>query len=163
VTFQCRLTAASHFSLQILRFKPEKYWTIVVRVRCGVGSGGRGLALEWARGRVFENEVGAMLLRPVSEANVATVLSVVRKEKCRTRPTASPSLSPECCCRQGYISYPRTETSAYPANFDLKEVLQTLTKSPSWGREAKVCCLSDSHRGGVYLRGWVCTSDLVCW
>jgi DNA topoisomerase-3 len=59
------------------------------------------LALEWARGRVFENEVGAMLLRPVSEANVATVLSVVRKEKCRTRPTALNTVEMMRVCSSG--------------------------------------------------------------
>jgi len=38
---------------------------------------------------------------------------------------------------QGYISYPRTETTAYPSNFDLKEVLEQQKSNPVWGDQVK--------------------------
>ena len=38
---------------------------------------------------------------------------------------------------QGYISYPRTETTQYPANFDFRSVLSQQTKSTEWGEAAK--------------------------
>ncbi|RCN28309.1 hypothetical protein ANCCAN_25948 [Ancylostoma caninum] len=38
---------------------------------------------------------------------------------------------------QGYISYPRTETTSYPANFDLKGVLQQQSNNPKWGDVVK--------------------------
>jgi DNA topoisomerase-3 len=38
---------------------------------------------------------------------------------------------------QGYISYPRTETTNYPANFDLRGVLKLFERSSEYGEEAK--------------------------
>ena len=36
----------------------------------------------------------------------------------------------------GYISYPRTESTTYPVNFDLRSVVETLRKSETWGQYA---------------------------
>lgn len=40
----------------------------------------------------------------------------------------------------GYISYPRTETTAYSCNFDFQAALQQLKGSPTFGEE--VCFFS---------------------
>lgn len=38
---------------------------------------------------------------------------------------------------QGYISYPRTETTHYPENFDLKGALKQQSSNPVWGEEVR--------------------------
>ena len=40
----------------------------------------------------------------------------------------------------GYISYPRTETTAYSPNFDFQGALQQLKGSPGFGEEGNCCC-----------------------
>lgn len=39
---------------------------------------------------------------------------------------------------QGYISYPRTETTHYPENFDLKSTLRQQANSSFWGETVSV-------------------------
>jgi len=34
---------------------------------------------------------------------------------------------------QGLISYPRTETNAFPKDFDLSSLIQLQTQDPAWG------------------------------
>lgn len=82
---------------RILRFKPEKFWTIVVRVQCGH----RPVTLQWSRVRVFEREVGAMLVKPVSLAKTATVVSVTSKEKTKGRPVALNTVEMMRVCSSG--------------------------------------------------------------
>ena len=35
---------------------------------------------------------------------------------------------------QGFVSYPRTETTAYPKGFDIRQTLSAQCSSPEWGQ-----------------------------
>lgn len=48
--------------------------------------------------------------------------------------------------KQGYISYPRTETTHYPENFDIVSTLKQLSPSPDWGADIR-----DILSGGTYI------------
>lgn len=46
---------------------------------------------------------------------------------------------------QGYISYPRTETTHYPENFDLKGALKQQTNNPFWAEEVRATVGQGRH------------------
>ncbi|PRW60157.1 DNA topoisomerase 3-beta isoform X1 [Chlorella sorokiniana] len=135
----------------IVAFQPEPFW--VVRPRAT--KAGHALNLEWGRGRVFDAEVGAMFQRLVVEAKQLRVVDVGEKEERKGRPhglntvellkTASSSLGigpayamqvAERLYTQGYLSYPRTESTAYPPNFDFHTLLAAQRSHPIWGEYA---------------------------
>ena len=132
----------------IQTFQPEPFWV----VRPQVSKAGHRLNLEWARGRVFDLEVGVCFQKIVSEAKSLRILEVTEKEERRQRPpglntvellkTASSSLGmgpahamsiAERLYTQGYLSYPRTESSSYPPNFEFHELLVAQRSHPVWG------------------------------
>ena len=142
---------------RIQAFQPEKYWVISAAVRV---EGGRTARLDWERVRVFEREVAQLLLDRAAERAgapaVASVLAVTTRERSRPRPLALNTVELMRACSaglgmgphhamqvaerlyiRGYISYPRTETSAYPPSFDLRAVLEQQRSSRHWGEHAR--------------------------
>ncbi|XP_055912245.1 DNA topoisomerase 3-beta [Eupeodes corollae] len=134
----------------IQTFKPEAFWYLKLH------AGTPEVELDWTRGRVFKKEVASMLLSKVKEMKEALVESVSSKEQFKGRPQALNTVElmraassglgigpfqamtiAERLYTQGYISYPRTETTQYPTNFDLHGVLKVLTFSSEFGEEAK--------------------------
>jgi DNA topoisomerase III len=58
--------------------------------------------------------------------------------------SAGLGIGPQTCMQiaeklytQGYISYPRTETTSYPVNFDLRGVLKQFERSSEYGEDAR--------------------------
>lgn len=132
----------------ITSFQPEPFWA----VRPHVSKAGERLDLDWERGRVFDQDVGAMFAALVREAKRLRVVSVTEKEDRKARPhglntvemlkVASSSLNigpattmqlAERLYTSGYLSYPRTESSAYPPNFDITGTLSAQRHHPVWG------------------------------
>uniref|UniRef100_A0A673NN44 DNA topoisomerase n=1 Tax=Sinocyclocheilus rhinocerous TaxID=307959 RepID=A0A673NN44_9TELE len=138
---------------KIQSFKPEAYWVVQAKVSSGKDS---PLTLDWDRVRVFDRDVGQMFVNMAKTAKEAKVDSVTKKEKAKQRPIAlntvemlrvassalgmSPQHTMQIAERlytQGYISYPRTETTHYPENFDLKGTLKQQANSCLWGEMVK--------------------------
>uniref|UniRef100_T1I8T1 DNA topoisomerase n=1 Tax=Rhodnius prolixus TaxID=13249 RepID=T1I8T1_RHOPR len=120
----------------IQTFKPESYWVLQVNIKT---SEGREATLSWERVRCFEKDITVMFLNLVKGVLNARVTSVVSKEKVKSRPQALNTVElmrvgssglgmgphhvmqiAEKLYTQGFISYPRTETTQYPESFDLR-------------------------------------------
>ncbi|KAJ8922656.1 hypothetical protein NQ315_007688 [Exocentrus adspersus] len=138
---------------EIQTFKPEAYWCVQVTVKT---KDDQDVALDWQRVRSFDKEVANLFLQLVKDQKQAIVTSVVSKEKTKPRPVALNTVElmrvassglgmgphhamqiAEKLYTQGYISYPRTETTRYPENFDLVGVLKQQQNSSEWGSEVK--------------------------
>jgi DNA topoisomerase-3 len=132
---------------EIQQFKPEKYW----RLTCKVRSTGRSLELLWEKERIFDQSVVQFFYSILHEQAVARVESYSEKPRSKPSPVAlhTVELLRECSQRlhispkqamdiaerlytEGYISYPRTETTKYPPSFDFKTILTELTKNDNF-------------------------------
>ncbi|KAF8361154.1 hypothetical protein PRIPAC_88077 [Pristionchus pacificus] len=134
---------------EIVNFRPEPYWVIQTEFEARDGSSVKG---DWARQRVHDPADAQMYLNRIRQAGVAAVFDINTKRSDRYPPHALNTvklmraastqlgLSPattmhiaESLYTQGYISYPRTETSTYPTNFDLRGTLSRQTNDRRWG------------------------------
>ncbi|KAM3572437.1 hypothetical protein VYU27_005564 [Nannochloropsis oceanica] len=136
----------------IQSFTPEKFWYVAATiVKDGVS-----VPLEWNRGRLFDQEVAHVFLHLVGEAGTVTVDKVLKSEQRRTKPSAMNTVEmlkeaskvlgmgpaqtmsiAERLYLSGYLSYPRTESTAYPESFDVRGSLALQTSHPIWGDYAK--------------------------
>ena len=142
---------------QISTFKPETYWVLQVSVEMpGEGDSNRIMFLDWERVRSFDREVAVLFQGLVKQHTKATVTNVSSKEKAKERPIALNTVElmrvassglgmgphhamqiAEKLYTQGYISYPRTESTQYAENFDLKDVLKQQQNNQEWGSDVK--------------------------
>ncbi|KXZ51646.1 hypothetical protein GPECTOR_11g100 [Gonium pectorale] len=120
----------------IVSFQPEPFWS----VRPRASKAGVPLELEWDKGRVFDQDVGAMYAGLVREAKRLRVVDVSEKEDRKPRPhglnTVEMLKVAERLYTSGYLSYPRTESSAYPPNFDIVGNVAALRNHPVYGAYA---------------------------
>ncbi|XP_040935279.1 uncharacterized protein [Gossypium hirsutum] len=133
--------------LQINTFKPEKFWALHPYII----QNGYELQLEWKRQKLFDIDVAMMFQKLVTEDGILEVIVVSEKQETKGRPSglntvnllkvASSALGygPQTAMQlaerlytQGFISYPRTESTAYPSSFDFEGTLKVLENNPSW-------------------------------
>lgn len=60
---------------------------------------------------------------------------------------------------QGYISYPRTETTHYPENFDLKGALRQQANNPYWAETVSMHKMTQTFML-IYILHW--QTSYVC-
>lgn len=145
--------------LQITTFKPEKFWSVCPYIM----QNGYELNLDWERGKLFDCDVTAMFQKRVMEDGIAEVTEISEKQENKVRPSGlntvnllkvassalgfGPQMAMQLAERlytQGFISYPRTESTAYPSSFDFKGILHSLVKNPEWGDYVRML-LSDGY------------------
>lgn len=126
----------------IQSFKPESFWYAKLQLES------IDMQLSWSRGNIFDKTVATLLVSMLSAHEVASVVSIDSKELVKQRPlalntvelmkaaSAGLGLGPhtvmhiaEKLYTQGYISYPRTETTHYHDTFNTTEVLNLLSLS----------------------------------
>uniref|UniRef100_A0AC34GZZ7 DNA topoisomerase n=1 Tax=Panagrolaimus sp. ES5 TaxID=591445 RepID=A0AC34GZZ7_9BILA len=127
---------------QIVEFTPEPYWILQTTIDT---PSGRTIKLDWNRERIFDRDVANVFLSRVTGCSAVKLTSITSKESRKEKPAAlntvellricssSLGIGPaqamsvaEHLYTHGYISYPRTETTAYPSSFDFNFVLKQL-------------------------------------
>jgi len=135
--------------IDIETFKPEPYWLLDL----GVVKRGRIIRAQWNSGRSFNQaKVQQLINSCMEQSGTCEVTNVVSKEKKQGRPVPLNTVNLLKACSKalgigphaamqtaerlylsGYLSYPRTESTAYPKSFDIKGTLQSQSGDPRWG------------------------------
>lgn len=137
--------------IDIETFKPEPYWLMDL----GLYKRGRVFRAQSNAGRSFNQHKIQQRIKTVFDASppaTAVVNSVVSKEKKQGRPVPLNTVSLLKACSKalgigphsamqtaerlylsGYLSYPRTESTAYPKSFDIRGALQIQASDGRWG------------------------------
>ncbi len=126
-------------------FKPEKYSRFLATLE----SAGTAFVAEHSEGKIFDSDI-IDRVRKLKNTTKGTVDSVTKKVRQVTPPkpfnttdflrsAAAIGFSVPNAMRivqglymKGYVSYPRTDSEAYPPTLNLKEILQELSKSNSY-------------------------------
>lgn len=122
----------------------------------GLPEKGLNFNLDWDREREFNQNTAKSLLNKVKAYKKAMVTNITHKEKSKPRPSALNTVEllrvassglgigphqamsvAERLYTQGYLSYPRTETTQYPANFDLNGTLRLFSGNSVYGNEVQ--------------------------
>ncbi len=137
---------------EIQSFTSENFWNIDVNIDIGQAGRQQQVTLEWTRGRIFDQSVAETLLTMIREDSYVLCDSIKQSETRKQRPqpmntvemlklaSSRLGIGPHATMKaaeelylSGYLSYPRTESTSYPASFDIREALNELRSSSDWG------------------------------
>ncbi|KAI8379543.1 DNA topoisomerase [Radiomyces spectabilis] len=110
---------------RIQSFQPESFWSIAATVT----KADIPIKLSWKRERVFDRQVVNLFMGRVEMLKHGSASLGISPSECMS--------IAERLYMQGYISYPRTETSKYPENFDIQSIVAEQTQHPLWGDYCK--------------------------
>ena len=161
--------------IDIQTFTPEPYWLLNLQIL----KSGRLISAQWDSGRSFDQKKVQKLISTCfdesSAPSTAKVTSVVAKDKKQGRPTPLNTVALLKACSKalgigtqqtmhtaenlylnGYLSYPRTESTAYPQSFDIREALKQQAQDSRWGNYVNdlLCKGPTKSRGGVDMVGF---------
>ncbi|GAV58963.1 Topoisom_bac domain-containing protein, partial [Cephalotus follicularis] len=147
--------------LQITTFKPEKFWVLHPYII----HNGYELLLEWERDKLFDQDVAKMFQKLVLEDGMLEVIEISEKQETKGRPSGlntvnllkvassalgiGPQMAMQLAERlytQGFISYPRTESTAYPSSFNFHGTLSAQANNPVWGSYIQTLLAEGYHR-----------------
>eukprot|EP01015_Nassula_variabilis_P000095 TRINITY_DN1003_c0_g1_i3.p1 TRINITY_DN1003_c0_g1~~TRINITY_DN1003_c0_g1_i3.p1 ORF type:complete len:755 (+),score=121.57 TRINITY_DN1003_c0_g1_i3:68-2332(+) len=134
--------------LEIAAFQQQQFWRIVPQFQL---PDGRLQSIDWDQDRTYRQDEANSVKQDIARVNVFQVVEVTSKEGSRGRPegldtvhllkSASSQLKigpnqamqiAEKLYLGGYVTYPRTESTTYPRNFDLMGVLNGLLQLPNY-------------------------------
>lgn len=157
--------------IDIETFKPEPYWLLDL----SIVKRGRIIRAQWNSGRSFNQAKVQKLINECTEnGGICEVTNVVSKEKKQGRPVPLNTVNLLKACSKalgigphaamqtaerlylnGYLSYPRTESTAYPKSFDIRGALQSQSGDLRWGNYVNDLL----KKGGCKARGGVDMGD----
>lgn len=138
--------------LEILRFISQPFWLIAVAHK----KDNINVSFNWKRHRLFEQHACLAFYSKIMECPKARVSNVTGRQKSNWRPEpmyttsmeklastklripAKEALSiAEKLYNQGFISYPRTETTIFPKGMNLNSIVEQQVNHPQWGQFAQ--------------------------
>lgn len=153
--------------IDIETFTPEPYYVLEL----GISKRGRSLRALWDSGRSFtRKKVEDLRAKAIEEDRFAVVSSVVMRDKKQGRPVPLNTVALLKACSKalgigphaamqtaerlylsGYLSYPRTESTAYPKSFDVTGALKEQASDNRWGEYVRGLLRDgpNKSRGGV--------------
>ena len=139
-------------------FVAEPFWTIKVFMSDTI--------FTWQRNHLFDRRACFLLFEMMTESPLAIVESVQNREKLKYRPLPLETVELQKRCsrylrltshrtmqiaetlyQRGLISYPRTETNAFPTGLNLKNLCNQQRISNKWGHYAQNFVFREPTKG----------------